>query len=122
MRRLVVLGMLLGATSVRAGNGEFHATANGSVATTDNETGAETGSPDRKASIFSDVRPGMLFTYNSRRMIHELVTDVDFLYHLGAERPNVQLHVDWRAFFLPTPRSELMVNATGMEGQVYALS
>ena len=122
MRRLVVLGMLSGATSVRAGNGDFHATANGSVATTDNETGAETGSPDRKASIFSDVRPGMLFTYNSRRMIHELVTDVDLLYHFGQDRPNVVFHGDWKAFFLPTPRSELTLNATGMEGQMYALS
>src|SRR5215475_8158026 len=100
MRCVVVLGLLVSAPSTRAGNGEIHATANGSVATTDNETGAETGSPNRKASIFTDVRPGMLFAYNSRRMIHELVADVDLLYHFGQDRPIGVFHGDWKAFFL----------------------
>jgi len=121
MRRAVVLSLLVGATNVHAGNGEFHATANGSVATTDNETGAETGSPNRRASFFSDVRPGMLFTYNAPRVIQELVTEVDFLYYFGRTQPNVTFRGDWKAFLLTGPRSEMSVGATGSRGQLNAL-
>jgi len=64
----------------------------------------------------------MLFTYNSRRMIHELVTDVDLLYHFGRDKPNVTFHADWKAFFLPSPRTDVTMGASALAGQMNALS
>lgn len=64
----------------------------------------------------------MLFTYNSRRMIHELVTDVDLLYHFGRAKPSVTFHGDWKAFFLPSPRTDVTLGASGMAGQMNALT
>jgi hypothetical protein len=101
-----------------ADNAEFHATAAGSVATTDNVNGSET---DPKGSLFTDIRPGMLFTYNAPRMIHELTTEVDFFYYFGRTTPNVTFRGDWKAFFLTGPRSELSLDATGSTGQLNAL-
>ncbi len=101
-----------------ADNADFHATAAGSVATTDNVNGSET---DPQGSLFTDVRPGMLFTYNASRMIHELTTEVDFFYYFGRSQPNVTFRGDWKAFFLTGPRSELSVGANGSFGQLNAL-
>ena len=105
--------------SAGADNAEFHALASGSVATTDNETGSAT---NPRGSVFSDVRPGMLFTYNAPRNIHELMTEVAFLYHFGRSKPNVTFRADWKAFFLPSPRSDMTVGATASSGQLHALS
>jgi hypothetical protein len=113
--------MLLGAAPALADNTTFHATANGSVATTDNASGAETGSPNREADMFTDVRPGMLLTYNAPRMIHELMGEVDFLYHLGAAKPSVTFRSGWKSFFTLTPLSELSVNADASMGQLNSL-
>jgi len=105
-------------TAAYADNADFHATAAGSVATTDNVNGSGT---DPVGALFTDVRPGMLFTYNAPRMIHELTTEVDLLYYFGRTQPNVTFRGDWKAFFLPGPRSELSVGANGSIGQLNAL-
>jgi hypothetical protein len=107
-------------THARADNVDWHATAAGSVATTDNQNGSPTNG-GRSAGVFSDVRPGMLVTYNSPRHIHELLAEVDFLYNLGSDRPNVTFRGGWKAFFLTGPRSEASVNADASLGQVNAL-
>src|SRR5690606_19029422 len=74
-----------------------------------------------KGSIFTDVRPGMLFTYLSPRMIHEVMTEVNLFYYFGRRSPNVTWRADWKAFFLPGPRSEVSVGATASYGQLNAL-
>lgn len=104
--------------TAHADNAEVHALASGSVATTDNVNGSET---DPKGSIFTDVRPGMLFTYFAQRMIHELTGEVDFFYYFGRTQPNVTFRGDWKAFFITGPRSEVSVGATGSRGQLNAL-
>ena len=71
--------------------------------------------------MFSDVRPGMLLTYNSRRHIHELMSEVALLYQLGADKPNVTFRGGWKAFFLTGPRSEASVSADASIGQINAL-
>lgn len=109
---------MISAGSASADNAEFHALASGSVATTDNVNGSGT---DPRGSIFTDVRPGMLFTFNDPRMIHELTTEVDLLYYFGRTQPNVTFRGDWKAFFLTGPRSEISVGATGNRGQLNAL-
>lgn len=71
--------------------------------------------------MFTGVRPGMLATYNSRRHIHELLSEVDFLYMLGADKPNVTFRGGWKAFLLTGPRSEGSVSIDASKGQFNAL-
>ena len=108
----------MASTAAHADNADFHATAGGSVATTDNVNGSAT---DPVGGFFTDVRPGMLFTYYAPRMIHELLTEVDFLYYFGRTQPNVTFRGDWKAFLLTGPRSEMSVGASGSRGQLNAL-
>ncbi len=115
--RFIAIWCLISAKA-SADNADFHATAAGSVATTDNVNGSET---DPKGSLFTDIRPGMLFTYNAPRMIHELTTEVDLFYYFGRTQPNVTFRGDWKAFFLTGPRSEISVGANGSFGQLNAL-
>ena len=88
------------------------------MATTDNVNGSST---NPEGSIFTDIRPGMLFTYNASRMIHELTTEVDMFYYFGRATPNVTFRGDWKAFFLTGPRSELSLGATASHGQLNSL-
>ena len=96
-------GLVLVASPAAADNIDFYATANGSVATTDNANGAERSSTpggpvqDPKGDVFSDVRPGFLVTYLAPRMIHELSSEVDFLYHFATSKPNVTFRGGWKA-------------------------
>jgi len=117
---LIAITCVIGASTARADNLDWHATAAGSVATTDNKNGSPTNG-GRSAAVFSDVRPGMLVTYNSPRHIHELNSEVDFLYFLGADRPNVTFRGGWKAFFLTGPRSEASTSFDASIGQLNAL-
>lgn len=112
---------MLCARVASADNVDWHATAAGSVATTDNKNGSEVNG-GRNAGVFSDVRPGMLVTYNSPRHIHELLGEVAMLYTLGADKPNVTFRGGWKAFFLTGPRSEASVNFDAAMGQINALA
>lgn len=124
----LAIGIVLAAASARADNIDFHATVNGSVATTDNANGAERSSEpggpiqNPKGDVFSAIRPGYLITYNSPRMIHELTTEVDFLYRIAASVPNVTFRGGWKSFYIPSPRSELSTSLEGSKGQLNALS
>jgi hypothetical protein len=120
VRRLSrVIAICLLSTTAHADNAEFHATAAGSVATTDNVNGSAN---DPRGSVFSDVRPGVLFTYNARRVIQALTAQVDMFYYFGAAKPNVTFSVDYKAFLLTGPRSELSLGASASKGQINALS
>jgi len=123
MRRSVQIAIasVLGTAPASADNVDFYGTSIRSVATTDNATGAEQGRP-HQGDIFSEVRPGFLITYNARRMVHELNSEVDFLYHILTAKPNVTFRGGWKAFFLPSPLTELTVNADASLGQLNALS
>jgi len=116
----IAYALLWDVSSAHADNVDWNATAAGSVATTDNKNGSPTNG-GRSAGMFSDVRPGMLLTYNSRRHIHELMGEVDFLYQLGADKPNVTFRGGWKGFFLTGPRSEASVSADAALGQINAL-
>lgn len=119
LSRLIAVASLIGSSSVRADNAELHALAAGSVATTDNVNGSST---NPRGSIFSDIRPGMLFTYYAPRMIHELTAEVDFFYYFGRTKPNVTFRGDWKAYLSTGPRSEMSVGASASLGQLNALN
>jgi hypothetical protein len=118
----MLIGTLAAAAPARAGNGTWHATANGDVAATDNVF-AVPRDANPEADMFTQVRPGMLFSYDSPRVINELAAEVEFLeYLLHSDRPSVTERLSWKAFILPGPRSEVTIAANGSSGQLNALT
>ena len=110
------------AAPARAGNASWHLTANGDVAATDNVF-AVSRDANPEADMFMQVRPGMLFAYDAPRTIQELTAEVEFLeYVLHSDRPTVTERIGWKGFFLPGPRSEVVVAANGSTGQLNALT
>jgi hypothetical protein len=82
-----------------------------------------TGRDQAEADLFTQVRPGLLFAYDSPRMIHELQGDVELLaYALHSDKPSVTASGGWRGFFLPGPRSQITVTANASDGQLNALN
>jgi len=120
--QIAIACVLTSAPVAYADNLDFYGTANGSVATTDNANGLEAGKPGKRGDVFSDIRPGFLATYYAPRMIHELSSEVDFLYHIATARPTVTFRAGWKAFFIPSPRTEATLNADASKGQLNALS
>jgi hypothetical protein len=121
--RSVLLASIAASAPAGADNAEVHATASGAVATTDNLLSAPIGSRGRRGDVFLSVRPGGLFTYNARRMIHEVVAEVEFLeYLMSSEKPSVTFRAGWKGFFLPTPRSDFSIGANASMGQLHALN
>ncbi len=73
--------------------------------------------------MFMQVRPGLLYAYDAPRFIQEVIGEVEFLeYILHSDRPSVTGHASWKAFVLPGPRSDMMLNADASRGQLNALS
>lgn len=123
MRRVVAIGCLL-ASSARADHASLHGTATGDVAATDNVFAvASDAAVGPQADVYTQVRPGLLFAYDAPRMIHELTAEVELLdsFKVGG-KPSVTFRGGWRAFFLPGPRSELLLAANGSTGQLNALT
>ncbi len=114
--------MLFVAAPAYADHASWHATVSGDLATTDNVFSAPTSQyPD--GDVFTTVRPGMLFAYDAPRMIHELDAEIELLeYVLHSDQPSVTGRAEWKGFFLPGPRSELLLAADGSRGQLNALN
>jgi hypothetical protein len=114
--------MLFVAAPAYADHASWHATLSGDLATTDNVFSAPVDQYPN-GDVFTTVRPGMLFAYDAPRMIHELNAEIEFLeYVLHSDRPSVTGRAGWKGFFLPGPRSELLLTANGSRGQLNALS
>jgi hypothetical protein len=122
-RRLVsftpaLLGCFV-STAARAEHTSVQATVSGSVAVTDNVFAGQ----DRNPDAFTQVRPGALFAYDSPRMLHELDAELEVLeYAVNHDQLSLSLRSGWRGFFLPTPRSEVLVQANASNGKVNALT
>lgn len=93
----------------------------GSVATTDNVFA--TSRDNAEADAFMQVRPGMLFSYDSPRFIQVLTGEVEFLeYVLHSDKPSVTFRAGWQGFYTPGPRSELVLGVDASTGQLNAMA
>lgn len=99
----------------------YHALASGSVAASDNPSGAPLDGPARRPATLSEVRPGLLVTYQSPRHASELLGELDLLYVVGGARPSVVARGGWRALFIPGPRSEASVQVDASAGVLAAI-
>jgi hypothetical protein len=120
LARILAIGCLVAASRAGADNASFHATATGDVAVTDN-AGA---TPDNKqADIFVQIRPGILYAYDSPRMIHELTAEVEALeYIINSQGLTLNERAAYHGYYLPGPRSNVLVSADGQTGQLNALA
>jgi len=118
---VLALGGLLAAHSAWADQSSFHATASGDVAASDNVFSAE---DNREGDVYMQVRPGVLWVYASPRMIHELTAELEVLEYAthNNDKPSLNERASWRGVFLPGPRSDLALGASGSTGQVSALT
>ncbi len=100
----------------------FHATANGSVATTDNALAAPSDG-DRESDVFFDIRPGVLLASEGPRLIQELTAEAEVLeYVLHNDQPSLQVRGAWRAFWTPGPRSQVTTLVDASTGKLSALA
>lgn len=104
-----------------ADRASYHAVANGDIAFTDNVFSERRGNQD--GDLFFQIRPGILLTYGMPRMIHDLNAEAEVTqYALHSEEASVTGRGAWRAFFLPSPRSEVILSANGGSSRLSALT
>ncbi len=108
------------AAPAHADDASIHATATGTVATTDNVFATPT---QRDGDIYMQLRPGVLFAYDAPRMIHELTVEAEVLeYVFHSDTPSLSGRVGWQALFLPGPRSDALVSVNGSTGVLNAIT
>jgi hypothetical protein len=117
--QIVAFACLL-STRARAEHKSLHATVAGDVAVTDNAF--VTGS-NGTVDMFLELKPGLLATYETPRMIHGLDLELDALEYLSTgDRPNLLVRGGWQGFFIPGPRSTLALSANGSTGVLNTLT
>jgi len=115
------LGVAWGATPAAADRASYHATGSGDIAFTDNVFSEQRGSQD--GDLFVQVRPGILISYGIPRMIHDLNLEAEVTqYALHGEEASLTGRGGWRAFFLTSPRSELLLQANAGTGVLSSLT
>jgi hypothetical protein len=121
VRRIFLAACLLGGRAY-ADHASLHATAIGDVAATDN-VNAVAGDNNPQSDLYTELRPGVLFAFEGPRMIHNLSAELDLLeYAANAGQPAVNVRGGWQGFFLPGPRSEIVLTANGGTGYTNALA
>jgi len=119
--RAAAATIFLAAAPAFGDQSSLHVTATGDVGATDNVFATERS--EAESDVFTQVRPGFLFAYDAPRMIHELSAEVELLeYALHSDEPSVTGRLSWRGFFLPGPRSQVVLSADGSTGQLNALT
>jgi hypothetical protein len=116
---MVVAAAVL-ASPARADHTSLHFTATGDVSVTDNLFATDT---DRQADALFTVRPGVLYAWDSPRMIHDFTAELEAIeYLLHNDQPSLNGHAGWRAVILPGPRSSVTMSIDAGHGVVTSLS
>lgn len=107
------------ASLAAADSTSMHATATGDVAVTDNVFAAP---ENREGDLFFQIRPGLLYTYAAPRMIHDLNAEGEVIqYAFHSRDPSLSGRGGWRGFFIPGPRSEMILAASAGTGLLSAI-
>jgi len=120
---LVFAACSLSSVTAAAQSTSWHGTLNGDVALTDNvfaEPGYNLSS--RNGDLFFQLRPGFLVARNAPRMINTLLAEAEIIhYALNSKYPSVSGRAGWNGFFLPGPRSEIVMGLNGSTGILTSL-
>ena len=119
---LTIVGILsIGVAPAAADRASYHATANGDIAFTDNVFSEQRGQQD--GDLFTQIRPGLRFTYGMPRMIHDLELEAEVTqYALHGHTPSLSGRAGWQGMFIPGPRSEVIVAANASTGVLNAIT
>lgn len=99
----------------------YHATVHGDVAFTDNVFSEQRGQQD--GDLFTQIRPGLRFTYGMPRMIHDLELEAEVTqYALHGSIPSLAGRAGWQGLFIPGPRSEVILSAGAATGVLNAIT
>lgn len=81
------------------------------------------GDQDRQGDAFATLRPGLVYSYLARRMIHNFTGEGEVTtYVLHGGEPSLSGHAGWQGMFLPGPRSELTMSIDAGTGVLTSLS
>lgn len=73
--------------------------------------------------LFTQIRPGIRFTYGMPRMIHDLELEAEVTqYALHGHTPSLSGRAGWQGLFIPGPRSEVVVAANASSGVLNAIT
>lgn len=104
-----------------ADHASFHGTLVGNVATTDNVFAQQR--ENAQADVYMQVRPGMLFAYDSPRFIQEVTAEAEFLEYVAhSDKPSVTFRAAWQGFITPSPRSQMTLGVNASTGQLNAMA
>ena len=104
--------LIIGVAPAAADRASYHATANGDIAFTDNVFSEQRGQQD--GDLFTQIRPGLRFTYGMPRMIHDLELEAEVTqYALHGHTPSLSGRAGWQSMFIPGPRSDVIIAAPG---------
>ena len=117
----LAIGALLVSAPALADHASYHGTVVGSVATTDNVFAQPRANAE--ADVYMQVRPGMLFAYDSPRFIQELSAEVEFLEYVAhGDKPSVTFRAAWSGFITTGPRSQMTTSVDASTGQLNAMA
>jgi hypothetical protein len=115
------LSLGVNAAPALADRGSIHVTATGDLAFTDNVFAEQRG--DQSSDLFVQVRPGVLMSYGTPRMIHDLSIEGQVTgYAIHRNDAAITGRAAWRALFLPTPRTDVTVQANAGSSLLNVLS
>jgi hypothetical protein len=104
-----------------ADRGSVHVTASGDLAFTDNVFSEQSG--DQNSDLFIQLRPGILLSYGMPRMINDLNIQAEVTgYAINGNDAAITGRGAWRGLFFPSPRSEIVVQASGGSSLLNVLS
>lgn len=120
---LVLAAISLPSATAAAQSTSWHGTLSGDVAVTDNVY-AQPGYSltNRNGDLLFQLRPGFLIARNAPRAINSLLAEAEIIhYAFNSKYPSVSGRVGWNGFFLPGPRSELIMAVGGSTGILTSL-
>lgn len=120
---LVFAASTLYSLNAAAQSTSWHGTLSGDVAVTDNVYARPGYSlTNRDGDLLFQLRPGFLVSRNAPRMINTFMAEAEVIhYAFNSRYPSVSGRTGWNGFFLPGPRSEVILGVNGSTGILTAL-
>ncbi|MDQ3337204.1 MAG: hypothetical protein M4D80_18735 [Myxococcota bacterium] len=120
---LVFVASTLYSVTAAAQSTSWHGTLSGDVAVTDNVYARPGYSlTNRDGDLFFQLRPGFLVSRNAPRAINSFLAEAEIIhYAFNSRYPSVSGRAGWNGFYLPGPRSEVILSVNGSTGILTAL-
>ena len=117
----IVFATLVAGGAADADRTSWHAIASGDIAATDNVFASTRD--QSQSDMFTTLRPGILFTYNTPKMVHELNVEGEVLeYLVHSDEPSLSFRAGWRGSFTTGKYSSLQTSLGASTGVSTALS